>query len=58
MRIERTIFSSQRAKIYEVRGNDGSVYAMKVSEDVARFDEKYDEYVGLRHKNVCRVERI
>ena len=34
------------------------MYALKVSEDVAQFDEKYEEYVGLSHRNVCKIEKI
>ena len=44
--------------IHAVRSNDNKVYALKIFEDVAQFNEKYEEYVGLNHQNVCKILRL
>ena len=58
LRIESTVFSSARTIIHTVRANDNKVYALKIFEDVAQFNEKYEEYVGLNHQNVCRILKL
>lgn len=52
------MFSSARTVIHTVRANDNKVYALKIFEDVAQFNEKYEEYVGLNHQNVCRILKL
>ena len=56
--IEKTICSSQKTTVYVVRDADNQRHALKITEDVPQFEEKYAEYVELDHQNVCKISKI